>query len=96
MPSTSITTLFDNLTTATLVERRKELTEQAFKVVPLLNWLRTKGRVVEVSGTYQIQVPLLYGNNTTLSGSIRVVSFLWLTAILQLWHTLTGGMLVCP
>jgi hypothetical protein len=28
--------------------------------------LKTKGRVVEISGTYQIQVPLLYGNNTTL------------------------------
>jgi hypothetical protein len=66
MPSTTISEIFDNLVTSTLAYRKKELTEQAFTVVPLLNWLKTKGRVEQISGSREIRVPLLYGLNKTL------------------------------
>jgi hypothetical protein len=66
MPSTTISEVFDTITTATLENRRNELTTQAFTIVPILNWLKGKGRVQEESGGRQIRVELLYGKNATL------------------------------
>ena len=62
----SITDTYDALLSSTLRNYRKQLEDNIFHKLPLLYWLNDKGRRKTQDGGYQIMVPLLYGENSTV------------------------------
>jgi len=63
----SVTDTYDALLTTTLRNYRKKLEDNIFRELPLLFWLNRAGRKRTLDGGYQIVVPLLYGENTTVA-----------------------------
>lgn len=51
--------------TATFANRRRQLMDNIFKDIPLLTYLRSKGRAVEKPGDLRIEIPIMYGKNPT-------------------------------
>ena len=62
----SVTDTYDALLSTTLRNYRKKLEDNIFLKHPLLMWLNDKGRRKTQNGGYQIMIPLLYGENTTV------------------------------
>lgn len=62
----SVTDTYDALLTTTLRNYRKTLVDNVYRELPLLFWLKNKGRSRQVNGGYQIMIPVLYGINDTV------------------------------
>lgn len=56
----------DTLFTTTWAKRKEAATEQAFLKTPFIYWMREAGRVENLTGHTEIQIPLDYGSNETV------------------------------
>lgn len=64
--NTTLTDEYSALLSTTLRNYRKQLVDNIFRELPLLYWLNEKGRKRTLDGGFQIVVPLLYGENTSV------------------------------
>lgn len=57
----------DNMFTTTWAYRKEEAVEQLYYTTPFWFWLKSKGRIQEVSGYRRIEIPVEYGSNDTVT-----------------------------
>lgn len=97
MPDTLVEAL-DNLYTTTWQLRRKEIVDNIFQATPFWFWLTQQGKRRQETGGRRIEIPLMYGKNTTVTTFDRGDTFTIedheiLTVAIYPWRYVAGSII---